>query len=114
MPQERASWSVAKPHGTSSRSPAHGSSFAVLATNHRMRIARDRYHKQQNAEIQEVMRNNTWCTEEACTQSTEPQCPVNDCHCRTDTSEVVRPLCNFRLRHRSLLRATVGQDWPRS
>jgi hypothetical protein len=46
-------------HGTSSRHPAWGSSFAVLALNHRTRIARDRYHKQQNAEIQEVMRNDT-------------------------------------------------------
>ena len=64
MPQECASWCVAKPHGTSSRHPAWGSSFAVLAVNHRTRIARDRYHKQQNAEIQEVMRNDTWCVAE--------------------------------------------------
>ena len=44
--------------------------------NHRMHIARDRYHKQQNAEIQEVVRNDPWCAEKACTQSTEPQCPA--------------------------------------
>ena len=62
----------------SSRPPAWGSSFAVFAVKHRTRITRDRYHKQQNAEIQEVMRNDTWCAEKACT--TEPQCPVNDCH----------------------------------
>ena len=115
MPQECAWWRVAKPQGTRSRPPARGSSFAVPAMNHRMRIACDRYHKQQNAEIQEVMRNNMWCAEKACTQSTEPQCPVNDCHCRTDTSEVVRPLCNFRLKHRSLLKEPPwGQDWPSS
>jgi hypothetical protein len=44
--------------------PAWGSNFAVLAVNHRTRITRDRYHKQQNAEIQEVMRNDTRCVAE--------------------------------------------------
>ena len=80
---------------TSSRRPARGSSFAVLGMNHRTRSARDRDHKQQNAEIQEVMRNDTWCAEKAGT--TEQQRPVNDCHRRTDATKVVRPLRNFRL-----------------
>ena len=47
----------------SSRPPAWGSNFAVLAVNHRTRITRDRYHKQQNAEIQEVMCDK-WCVAE--------------------------------------------------
>ena len=39
-------------------------SFAILVVKHRTRIARDRYHKQQNAEIQEVMLSHKWCVAE--------------------------------------------------
>jgi cytochrome c553 len=66
---------VAKPHGINLRFPVRSSSFAVLAVNHRTRIARDRYRKHQNAKIQEIMRNDTWCAEKACTP--EPRCPIN-------------------------------------
>src|ERR1035437_9476353 len=76
------------------RWPACGSSFAVLAVNHRTRIARDRDHKQQNAESQKVMRNDTWCAEQACTETPKPQCPVDNCRSRTHAAEVVRPLSN--------------------
>ena len=44
---------VAHDPGAISRRPAHGS-FAVLAMNHRMHIACDRDHKQQNAGVHQV------------------------------------------------------------
>src|ERR1035438_5288057 len=45
MSQECASWCVAKPHGTSSRRPACGSSFAILAMNHRTRPRGDGHQR---------------------------------------------------------------------
>lgn len=43
-------------------------------------------------------------------------CPTScrQIDCRTDETKRVRPLRNFRLKHRSLLMSRVGHDWPRS
>jgi hypothetical protein len=58
--------------------------------------------KQRNAEIP---RNDSWRAEKACI--TQQQYAVNDRHCRTEATEVPRPLLNFRWKHRSVLKSHV-------
>jgi hypothetical protein len=99
-------------HGKSSCRSARSGGFPVSEPSHRTRSARDRNYKEENAEFQELMRNDTWCAEKA--WISQQQCPVNDRHCRTDATEVVRPLRNLRLKHRSLLKSHAEHDWPRS
>jgi hypothetical protein len=69
---------------------------AVPALRPRICIDCDRDHKQKNAEIHEVVRDNTRrSTEQACADSTEPQGPVNDCHSRTHAAESVGTIRRF-------------------